>query len=208
MKLQAYILNGKPLTEYPSWSSGDVNGKEFIVNDIIQTNYQDVTSITNWDSYGLKLKDFNYVRERIKELTISIGFNNLTLDEKIISAKYFIVDKPDRDTVLNEIEQYDYWSILITQSQMARFIRWEHAKKYISYKLTPINSSDLAKSTSELCNDYINYNIITLVKDGISGLFDYLRGEGDYVLNGYPSKSYWTQVDSNALMNILENGNY
>ena len=150
MKLQAYILNGKPLTEYPSWSSGDVNGKEFIVNDIIQTNYQDVTSITNWDSYGLKLKDFNYVRERIKELTISIGFNNLTLDEKIISAKYFIVDKPDRDTVLNEIEQYDYWSILITQSQMARFIRWEHAKKYISYKLTPINSSDLAKSTFSL----------------------------------------------------------
>jgi len=134
MKLQAYILNGKPLTEYSSWSSGDVNGIEFIVDNIIQTNYQDVSSITNWDNYGSRL--------------------------------------------------------------------------YISYKLSPINSSDLAKSTSELCNDYINYNIITKVKDGISGLFDYLRGEGDYINNGYPSKSYWLQQDQNKLMDILENGNY
>jgi hypothetical protein len=81
-------------------------------------------------------------------------------------------------------------------------------KKYISYKLSPANSSDLTKSTSELCSDYINYNIITKVKDGISGLFDYLKGGGDYITNGYPNKSYWTQSDQNRIMDILENGNY
>jgi hypothetical protein len=208
MKLQAYILNGKPLTEYYSWSSGDVNGIEFIVDNITQTNYQDVSSITNWDNYGSRLEDFNFIRDRIKDLTDLIGFNNLTLEEKIISAKYFVVGKVDRDTVLTEEEQYNYWSVLVTESQQSRFNRWENAKQYISYKLSPINSSDLAKSTSELCNDYINYNIITKVKDGISGLFDYLRGEGDYINNGYPSKSYWSQQDQNKLMDILENGNY
>jgi hypothetical protein len=208
MKLQAYILNGKPLTEYYSWSSGDVNGIEFIVDNITQTNYQDVSSITNWDNYGSRLEDFNFIRDRIKDLTDLIGFNNLTLEEKIISAKYFVVGKVDRDTVLTEEEQYNYWGVLVTESQQSRFNRWENAKQYISYKLSPINSSDLAKSTSELCNDYINYNIITKVKDGISGLFDYLRGEGDYINNGYPSKSYWSQQDQNKLMDILENGNY
>ena len=71
-----------------------------------------------------------------------------------------------------------------------------------------MDSSDLAKSTSELCNDYINYNIITLSKDGISGLFDYLKGEGDYVNSGYPSKPYWTQENQNKIIDILENGNY
>ena len=208
MKLQAYILNGKPLTEYYSWSSGDVNGIEFIVDNIIQTNYQDVSSITNWDNYGSRLKDYNYIREQIKEITNLIGFNNLSFEEKVISSKYFVVGKSERDSVMSENVQYNYWSVLVTESQQSRFIRWENAKQYISYKLSPINSSDLAKSTSELCNDYINYNIITKVKDGISGLFDYLKGEGDFTTNGYPSKYYWTQQNQDKLIDILENGNY
>jgi hypothetical protein len=208
MKLQAYLLKGKPLTEYVSWSQGEVNGPPFIISNIIEINYQDVSSIINWDNYGYKLKDFNFVRDRIKELTDFIGFNNLSTEEKIISSKYFVVGKSDRDTVLTEEEQYNYWCTLVTESQQSRFNRWEESKKYISYKLTPINSSDLAKSTSELCNDYINYNIITKVKDVISGLFDYLKGEGDYITNGYPSKSYWTQQDQDMIMDILENGEY
>jgi hypothetical protein len=208
MKLYTYILNGKPLTEYNSWSYGDVFGPAFLIGDQLPSGYLDVSSILNWDTYGNKLKDFNYVKDRIKELTDQIGFGNLTTGEKIISAKYFVVNKTDRDSVLTEDEQYEYWKILIIESQKSRFLRWEEAKKYISYKLSPINSSDLAKSTSELCNDYINYNIITKSKDGISGLFDYLKGEGDYVSNGYPSKSYWTQIDQDKLMDILNNGNY
>jgi hypothetical protein len=208
MKLQSYILKGKPLTEYASWSMGDVFGSPFIISNNIETNYQDVSSILNWDTYGIKLKDFNYVKDRIKELTDSIGFSNLSLDEKIITSKYFVVNKSDRDSVLTEDEQYEYWKMLIVESQKSRFLRWEEAKKYISYKLSPVNSSDLAKSTSELCNDYINYNIITKVKDGISGLFDYLKGEGDYITNGYPTKSYWSQIDQNNLMKILEDGEY
>lgn len=208
MKLQAYILNGKPLTEYASWSYGDVNGIPFIVNEIIQTNYQDVSSITNWYNYGYRVKDYGYIKDRIKEITDNIGFYNLSLEEKKISSQFFVVGKTERDSVLSEQEQYDYWTVLISETQKSRFNRWESAKKYISYNLSTINSSDLAKSTTELCNDYINYNIITKVKDGVSGLFDYLKGKGDYTTNGYPSKPYWTQENQNKLIDILENGNY
>ena len=208
MKLQAYILNGKPLSDYSSWSSSDVFGQPFIISDDILENYTDVSSIINWFNYGDRLKDFNFIRDRIKYFVDIIGFNNLNLEEKIISAQYFLVSKNDRDTVLSEEEQKMYWNTLVESSQKSRFNRWEHAKTYISYKLTPINSSDLARSTSQLCADYINYNIITKTKDGISGLFDYLKGEGDYINNGYPSKNYWTQQDQNSIMDILENGNY
>jgi hypothetical protein len=208
MKLQAYILNGKPLTEYVSWSQGDVNGPPFIVGETLNPIYQDVSSILNWDSFGESVKDYNYIRDRIKYFVDTIGFQNLSYDEKYISAKYFVVGKSERDSVMSENEQYEFWDTLVTNSQHSRFIRWEHAKKYISYVLSPIDSSDLAKSTSILCNDYINYNIITLTKDGISGLFDYLKGEGDYITNGYPSKTYWTQGDQDKIMDILENGNY
>lgn len=207
--LLAYTINNTPLNQISNWTFGQLDSNfPFLISDVLIPNYEDISSISNWDTYGIKLKDYNYVRDRIKELTDLIGFYNLPNEEKIISAKYFVVGKPERDTVLTEDEQYNFWNILISDSQSSRFNRWESAKKYISYKLSPINSSNLAKSTSDLCTDYINYNIITKVKDGISGLFDYLKGEGDYITNGYPSKSYWTQQDEDMLMDILQNGNY
>jgi hypothetical protein len=210
MKLQAYVLNGKIINvDIFNWTLSDLSGnKPWIINNIIQSGYSDISNISNWDAIGFSLKDYDYVRSRIREIVMSTDFSGLTQNEKIISAKYFLVDKIDRDSVLTEEEQVFYWNNLIVNSQESRFKRWESAKKYISYKLDPIDSSDLAKSTSELCNDYINYNIITLAKDGISGLFDYLKGEGDYATNGYPSKSYWSQVNQDRMMDILENGNY
>lgn len=210
MKLQAYILNGKIINvEIFNWDSSDLNGNPpWIINDIIHPNYSDITSIINWDSIGFDLKDYEYVRTRIKEIVTNLGFNSLSQNEKLIVSKHFVVNKEDRDTVMSEEEQIYYWNVLIENSQDCRFKRWEYAKKYISYKLSPLNSSDLAKSTSELCSDYINYNIITKTKDGISGLFDYLKGEGDYINNGYPSKVYWSKNDQDKIMDILENGNY
>lgn len=210
MKLQAYILNGKIINvEIFNWTLSDLNGNSpWIINETVQPNYSDITSITNWDSIGFDLKDYDYVRLKIKEMVTNLGFYSLTQNEKIITSKHFVVDKVYRDTVLTEDEQILYWNDLVVNSQDCRFKRWESSKKYISYKLSPINSSDLAKSTSELCSDYINYNIITKTKDGTSGLFDYLKGEGDYVNSGYPLKSYWTQNDQNTIIDILENGNY
>jgi hypothetical protein len=210
MKIQAYILNGKIINiEVFNWTLSDLGGNQpWIINENLQNNYSDITNISNWDSIGFNLKDYNYVRAQISLLVNQTGFNNLSLSEKIISAKYFLVDKSDRDTVVSEEEQVNYWNVLVENSQNCRFNRWEAAKKYISYILPPVDSSNLAKSTSELCNDYINYNIITLYKDGISGLFDYLKGEGDYVNSGYPSKLYWTQENQDKIIDILENGNY
>jgi hypothetical protein len=210
MKLQAYILNGKIINvEIFNWSLDQLNGNNpWVVSETLQNGYADISNIESWNTIGFNVKDYLYVRNQINLLLQQIGFNNLSLNEKIIVSQYFLVSKIDRDTVMSEEEQVNYWNILIENSQDCRFKRWETAKKYISYKLLPVDSSDLAKSTSELCADYINYNIITKIKDGISGLFDYLKGEGDYVSNGYPIKSYWLQQDEDRLMDILENGNY
>lgn len=175
----------------------------------LRTNlYYDVTSNYNWLNIGQTTYDFNFCRNQISILTSTAGWSGLTTEEKKVAAQVFVVDKPQRDEVLTENEQFNFWGDLVRNSQTSRFKRWEAAKNYISYNLSPINASDLGKSTSELCNDYINYNIITLVKDGISGLFDYLKGEGDFVGSGFPSKAYWTQTLEDNLLDILENGNY
>ena len=175
----------------------------------LSTNlYYDITSNYNWLNIGQTTYDFNFCRNQISILTSTAGWSGLTTEEKKVAAQVFVVDKPQRDEVLTENEQFNFWGDLVRNSQTSRFKRWEAAKNYISYNLSPINASDLGKSTSELCNDYINYNIITLVKDGISGLFDYLKGEGDFVGSGFPSKAYWTQTLQEILLDILENGNY
>lgn len=191
------------------YSEGEIVNPLYVFSGNIDANlYNDITSNYNWANIGSSYYDYNFCRTQISLHTTSIGWGNLSLNEKIVASKYFVVDKPKRDEVLTENEQINSWSTLVMFSQKSRYDRWESAKTYISYKLTPINSSDLGKSTSELCNDYINYNIITLVKDGISGLFDYLKGEGSYIGSGYPAKSYWTQEDQDKIMDILENGLY
>ncbi len=209
MKLLAFKINNKPITNIVNWSVSQLNGNQpFLVSDTTIQDYDDVSSIINWDKYGNKLKDFIFVRNEIKLLYDLTDYDNLSYDEKIIVSKYFLINQVNRNLTISNEEQERYWSELVKLSRISRFNRWEAARIYISYRLEPINSSDLAKSTTELCDDYINYNIITKIKDGTSGLFDYLKGEGDYMVNGYPSKSYWTQIDQNKLMDILENGNY
>lgn len=181
----------------------------YVFGQTLNTNlYYDVTSNYNWLIIGQTTYDYNFCRNQILLLTNSIEWSGLTTEEKKVAAQVFVVDKQKRDEVLTEEEQFNFWGDLVRNSQTSRFRRWEAAKNYISYNLSPINASDLGKSTSELCNDYINYNIITKIKDGLSGLFDYLKGEGDYVGSGFPSKSYWTQTLQDKLIDILENGNY
>lgn len=221
MKLLAYKINGKVINkEIFNWSINDLNGKDpWIVSPVDVFGYEDISSIENWDNLSNKLdKDFLYIRQRIKEI-VDKSFvdgngntryysENLNFNDGVIASKYFLVSKTTRDEFFSEVEQLFYWNILVEKSQQSRKLRWEKAKSFISYNLSAQDSSDLAISTSDLCNNYINYNIITKSKDGISGLFDYLRGIEDYSSNGFPSKSYWTQQYQDKLLDILENGNY
>jgi hypothetical protein len=212
MILQAYKINGQTINvDIFNWRNNQLNGnKPWIVSETLREGYTDISSIVSWYEIGHNVKDYTYVRERIRDLYNQIGYENLTQQEKDIVSYLFISSKIERGVILSEEEEEEFnkWCVLIENSQECRLKRWETAKKYISFKLTQINSSDLANSTSKLCYEYINYNITTKIEDGVSGLFDYLKGEGDYTLTGYPSKSYWTQQDQDKIMDILENGNY
>lgn len=181
----------------------------YVFSQSIDLNlYDDISSNYNWMNVGSITYDFNFCRNQVSLLTNSVEWSGLTVDEKTIAAQLFVVDKEKRDEVLTEDEQFIFWGELVRNSQNSRYKRWEAAKKYISYNISPSESSDLGKTTSELCNDYINYNIITKDKDGVSGLFDYLKGEGDFLELGLSSKPYWTQTLQNNILNILENGIY
>lgn len=221
MKLLAYKIDGKVVNrDIFNWTSSDLNGNEpWIVSNYDTNGYEDITSIENWDMLSHRLnKDFLFIRQRIKDIVdysfvdrdgvVRTNSENLNLNDGLIASKYFLIPKSLRDNFLSETDQQFWWKILVEKSQKSRVLRWEAAKTWISYNLPPVDSSDLAKSTTQLCSDYINYNIISKSKDGVSGLFDYLTGVEDYSSNGFPSKSYWNRNYQNKLMDILENGNY
>lgn len=221
MKLLAYKIDGKIVNkEIFNWNLSDLEGnKPWLVSNVDVYGYADITTIENWDTYAPYVnKDFLFIRQCIKDL-VDYSFidkngdtwrysENMNFGDGVIASRYFLVSKSIRDQFISDSEQEFYWKILVDKSQESRKKRWESAKTYISFKLSPQNSSDLALSTSDLCNNYINYNIVSKTKDGVSGLFDYLRGIEDYSTNGYPSKSYWSQQDQDRLLDILENGNY
>jgi hypothetical protein len=222
MKLLAYKIDGKIINkEIFNWTISDLNGnKPWLVSEFDLPNYVDISSIEDWDNLSTQIdKDYLFIRQRIKELVNEFIYvdkygverynsERLNLIDSTISSKYFLISKSLRDNFLSEIDQQFWWRVLIENSQQSRQIRWEAAKTWISYNLPPIDSSDLAKSTTQLCSDYVNYNIISKSKDGVSGLFDYLTGVEDYSTSGFPSKSYWSQIYQDKLMDIIENGNY
>ena len=221
MKLLAYKIDEKVINrDIFNWSVSQLDGnKPWIVSETDIENYEDITSIENWDKLCTFIdKDFLFIRQRMKDI-LDVGnvdkngdystySDRMTFIEGQISSRYFLINKSKRDIYLSEQEQTFWWGLLVEKSQQSRSLRWEKAKTYISYKLDAQTSSDLAISTSELCNNYINYNIISKAKDDVSGLFDYLRGIEDYSTTGYPSKTYWNQQDQDKLLDILENGNY
>jgi hypothetical protein len=208
MKLLAYKINGQTINiDVFNWSMNQLNGNQpWIVSDTTPTDYADISSITSWYEIGFGIKDYLYMRARIREFYIDLGFVNLTELEKQIVCQLFIATKLERDTVYPEEYQKEYWNTLVEQSQQCRFTRWEQSKNYISYKLLAIDSSNLANDTSLLCGNYINYNITSIATNNIDGLFDYLQGTGNYTTNGYPSKNYWTQIDQDTMMSLLQTG--
>lgn len=191
-------------------SEGDVTYVKYVAADANPDTekYDDDTTITSWDMYGLQFKDYLYVRNEIMVIAATTGFSNLSTAEKEISSKHFTVNSTDRDTVHSDAEQQINWNVFVHKSVECRATRWEEAKGYISYVLPPADSIDLAKSSNELSQEYLIYGIEDNASDGIDGLFDYLEGTSSYVGLGYPAKSYWAQVHQDRMMDILRNGNY
>ncbi len=206
--LLVYLLNGKKLNiDIFNWQESQLNGKKpWIVSDKIEEGYADISTISNWDSIGRTLKDYYFVREEIKNVYEFLGNEGIGEDDAKILSQLFILPKEKRDIFYTENEQMVHWSYFLNSSIDCRNLRWEQAKNYISYKLSPLDSSDLAVDTMVLCENYIKYNIIDEINSGKPGLIDYLKGTSIYSDTGFPSKSYFTEEYQTKILDILLNG--
>ena len=87
-----------------------------VITETLDTNkYNDITSITNWDEYGLRLSSLDITRGGIKLLYDSIGWSSLTDEEKLICSRFFISNVSERNTVLSESEQKENGEIIFSR---------------------------------------------------------------------------------------------
>lgn len=174
------------------------------IKETLDADYFDITNVQHAFEIEELNKDFLYRRDIAIQHVITVGgFDNLEENCKTIAAKYFCVGKTDRDKVLTETQQEDNWSIFTQESEYARGLRWIKAKDFASYRLSIVDSTDLATSTLTLNTKFVEYGIESLAVDGVSGLFDWVKGEGEYSGTGFTSKTYYTTELRDGIMDRL-----
>jgi len=83
------------------------------ITSIVEDNYDfdgnnatDVSSIEEWDNmFECKQVDYETYRNAVNVLLTATTFSSLSITNKLIVSKLFLVDKTDRDTVMSDIEQ-------------------------------------------------------------------------------------------------------
>jgi len=179
----------------------EITNQYYAISETLDLDlYYDITSNISWMTIGRNFYDYGFCRNEIKILTNTIGFGNLKdLEEQKCASQYFVVSKINRDLVHTELDQEKNWGNLIVETKRNREERWSKAKSYISYILQPIYSTDLALSTETLSKNFIEYGVESIIKDNVTGLFDWLN-------DTYPTKTYFTQLHKDKLISILSIG--
>jgi len=107
--LHAYIIDNEAVgVEKTTWLQEDLNGNEaFISTDnSSETGYKNISSIVNWDNFFWNTTaTFNNTRAAIQSIVDSVGFENLSMQEKKIAAKWLTVDESTRNSILTEEEK-------------------------------------------------------------------------------------------------------
>ena len=90
-KICCYVIGGVNLIDLNNYALSDLSGNAaFAVSASVPAGYADISSITNWDKYGvLSGKDFKFIRNEIKLLRVSAGYSNLSSGEKVTVNKWF-----------------------------------------------------------------------------------------------------------------------
>lgn len=218
---------------------GESVDPEFIIGETIDTNlYDDITSIENWDIYGLKVcTDFLQVRSRIvDEINIKGGWTGLTNTEKDVCITYCALatgvsinddnmNKVIYLTTTKGLSQPQAMGYLLQAFAQYNSKEIECCSKRITSSrlfetigmfLSTSDGADFVKITQNLAYLYQRHAIMG-VNEGVSGegLFDFIQSTPgtQYEFAGLAQQGYTINNGTitdliNGIMDVLKNGNY
>lgn len=229
-KLLAYVLDGSILgINLTSWNSSDLNGmvpfKIIEELDDVDSNYADISSVKNWDAFGLNLtNDYLSLKSEIKSLVISQTWSNLSDEEKYIAIKYYaytssvsaIVFLMSKGMTMQEAQVYltqewhkHHYKLLESCRQ-----RWYYVKLIVATYLPFNDAENLFDTARELIYSFTESSRIGInYGDKKSGLMDYVESTNSYVGNGLKESGFTLQYGTwdefiIAIKNVIVYGNY
>lgn len=198
MILAAYILpqandtmnnKGGVITSLQSYYINDLGGNEpFVCGNTVPTGYQDVSSITNWDSYGMLAgQDFKSVKYQIQLICTATGYANLSVNERIIANKYFASGVEYNNSDVTAAQQDIYFSTFFKpNSDECRKKRDSQASGYLMKMVymgsLPYETVLLASSACTLLRTlYLRDGVCGIgYGDAVSGVMNFINCDSNY----------------------------
>lgn len=101
----------KPNVPYNINGNNSQEEVSIVFTDTLPDGYTDISSITNWDTLTpICPFDFKAIKYQIYLLRVSIGYNNLSLEEKIITNKWFASGVEYNNAEVNAEQQAKYFT--------------------------------------------------------------------------------------------------
>jgi len=200
MKLGAYKIGGVAVSESEIYDLADLSGNApFKVANILTSDYEDISTIENFDRYGLELigsakgfRDWKCLQREIKALVLEktnneMGTNweELNANEKLIACRYLLskipADKlnetiPDETARMDTAVFFDFKNREARGSWSGSTGRIQAVRAYLFGKIGPVNAL-------EVFYDAVKDGLLELYEGGIEGtLEDGNLGVNDFIL--------------------------
>jgi len=232
MKLIAYSIDGSILgIDIESWddTSIDFNAPFQVIQDASTTpdNYSNISSISNWNKFSEGLiNDYLVLKTEIKNIEVSLGWNNLSDEDKDLAIKYYAY----QDVSINNVVYY-----LITkgmsQDQAINYLtqewhlhhknllesckeRWYYVKLTIAQYLSFSDAEDLFDTCQNLIFAFTESSRLGKnYADQKDGIMDYIESTNAFLNQGLQYTGYtlakgtWPEFIQ-ALKNVLIYGIY
>jgi hypothetical protein len=179
----------------------------YFYNATILGGWVDITNIDNNHLYGFRAADNLRATEEITTLfeaktgnTEEEKWDNCTQSEKLAIAFRQIVSKPLRlqvFTPLQDRQNFDNTLMLNSQNRLSRVMA---SKSAMGYELTTEDGQDLF---TDVCLKIMSYEAT-----GNDDLKNWMMSLPPYEIDGFKSKTYWTQQLEDIFVEIVVNGIY
>ena len=199
MRLIKYILPQMRIV-------GSTTNPNYAFVDTVDTNTQvDIHTLENIDTIGLLTgRDYNFVRNEISKLVVSLGgFDNLNNSEKYVAGKWICCTEAQALTVMSTTEYDTYVGNLVDLSYKSRETRRllakrEIGKQVVKGELTYDLSNQFDADSSDIARAWVNAN---------NPLFtDWIMGINDYSGSGFITKPYASLERQQILIDKIISG--